>query len=205
MKLVFGVGTNDADYSVIVRKEQPMVDGKRQRKVVFKCPYYHRWQAMLQRCYSKTSMSRRIKYRECFVCEEWLTFSNFKSWMEKQDWEGRELDKDLLIKGNKVYSPETCVFVSREINLFITECDAARGDYLIGVHKHSVNGTFVAQINLEGKRKNLGSFSTEIEAHRKWLTEKQKLAKLLAEGQTDSRVANALIERYTSDAETLYS
>lgn len=49
----------------------------------------------------------------CSVCEEWLTFSNFKRWMEQQDYEGKALDKDLLVSQNKTYSSETCVFVPR--------------------------------------------------------------------------------------------
>ena len=76
---------------------------------------------MLQRCYSESHLVRQPTYKGCSVCEEWLTFSNFKSWMEQQDWEGKQLDKDLLVYKNKIYSPETCVFVSSVINSFFVE------------------------------------------------------------------------------------
>ena len=196
VSLIFGVGINDADYSVIVRKEQPSSGKKRVRNVIFKCPYYFKWHDMLRRCYSKTSLTTRPNYAKCSVCKEWLLFSNFKAWMETQNWEGNQLDKDLLIKSNKVYSPQACCFVTTEVNNFILEQASKRGEFKIGVHRHTVNQTFITQINVENKRTYLGSFNTEEEAHEAWLTEKLKLAKILANKQTDPRVARALIERY---------
>jgi len=132
-KLVYGVGINDADY-VVQRNETIYVNGKRTRKQVWICPYYQAWKSMLERCYSIKYQERQPTYRGCSVSEEWLTFSVFKSWMEKQEWEGMQLDKDILFEGNKLYSKETCVFVSSVVNIFTTDRGASRGEWLIGVN-----------------------------------------------------------------------
>ena len=78
-------------------------------------------------------MSVSPTYKGCSVSEEWLRFSNFKRWMEKQDWDGKQLDKDILFEGNKVYSAETCVFVTSVVNSFTSDSGAKRGEWLIGV------------------------------------------------------------------------
>ncbi len=99
--LVCGVGINDADY--VVRRRNP--DGS-----YWLCPYYHRWTNILIRCYNKFSLEKRPTYVGCSVCPEWIYFMNFRSWMEKQGWEGKHLDKDIITQGNKVYSPEKLCF-----------------------------------------------------------------------------------------------
>tara|TARA_R110002049_G_C8858977_1_gene538029 strand:+ start:91 stop:618 length:528 start_codon:yes stop_codon:yes gene_type:complete len=105
-KLIYGVATNDASYSVTIN-----VDG-----VVYVCPFYSRWVAMLRRCYSVDYKKKKKTYEDCYSCDSWLLFSCFKLWMETQDWKGKELDKDILIKGNKMYSPGTCLFVTTKEN-----------------------------------------------------------------------------------------
>ena len=131
-RLVHGVGINDADYEV-TRYEYVIVDGRKKQKRIWICPYYQTWKGMLGRCYSTKYQDTRPTYKGCSVSEEWLTFSNFRAWMEKQDWEGMQLDKDLLFEGNKVYSAETCVFITREVNSFTTDCGASRGEWRVGV------------------------------------------------------------------------
>ena len=120
--------------------------------------------------------------------------------MEKQDWEGLQLDKDLLFEGNKVYSKETCVFVTRSVNLFTTDSGASRGEWMIGVIWRKDKDKFEAQVNnpFTKKQEKLGLFVNELETHQVWLKRKLELAHLIAEEQTDSRVAKALIERYTN-------
>lgn len=105
-KPVYGHGVNDADYVTC-----STVNGKR-----VMCPIYRSWTNMLERCYGEKYQERRPTYIGCTVCNEWLTFSVFKSWMVTQDWTGKELDKDIRIKGNKTYSPETCCFVTTKEN-----------------------------------------------------------------------------------------
>lgn len=195
-KLVCGVGINDADYIVQVN-ESWYENGKQRQRGLWVCPFYAKWRSMIVRCYSKREHEVNPTYKSCSVCQEWLVFSNFKKWMEVQDFEGKELDKDILIRGNKVYSPQTCVFVDRKVNQFLVERGASRGDFLIGSSLHKQAGKFVSQCkDLSGKLKYLGLFDTELEAHKAWLAFKLEQAKLLASEQTDPRVAKALIERY---------
>lgn len=113
MKTVFRFGINDSIEPV---QTKGWVNGV--YKATLRCPFYTKWTNMLKRCYGKYEHYR--VYDGCSVCEEWLTFSNFKAWMETQDWEGKELDKDLLFKGNREYRKDKCIFVNHSVNSFIT-------------------------------------------------------------------------------------
>jgi len=153
-KLIHGVGINDADYVV-----RPTVNGK---TVI--CPFYITWTHMLERCYRPNFHAKHPTYVGCSVSKEWLIFSNFRSWMVKQDWENKHLDKDLLIQGNKVYSPETCLFVTPAINTLLIDSGAIRGKYPIGVSFHKPTSKFKSQCKAGGKNKHLGYFNTPEEA-----------------------------------------
>lgn len=194
-RLVCGVGINDAGYVV---KKHENVDGK--LKLVWICPFYSRWKDMLKRCYSDKFHSKRPTYKGCTVCDEWLTFSNFKSWMETQRWEDCQLDKDLLIEGNKVYSPETCVFVHRTVNMFTTDHGVARGEYMIGVNWHKANSKFRSMCRnpFTGKQEHLGLFDNELDTHLAWKKRKHEMACQLAESEycNDPRLAEVLKTRY---------
>ena len=202
-KLVYGVGINNADYVVEKREESGYVDGKRKRRIVWKCPHYQAWVSMLARCYSTKFQERSPTYAGCSVSEEWKTFSNFKEWMVTQDWQDKQLDKDLLIEGNKVYGPETCVFVSKIVNGFTTDCGAARGEWMIGVYWNKTAGKFQARCSnpFTKKLEHIGLFTCEVEAHEAWLKRKLELAHILAAEQSDPRVATAMIERYSKQRE----
>lgn len=199
-RLVCGVGINDADYVTQKIETIGHVNGKLRRKQVWVCPYYRAWKSMLDRCYSTKTQERYPTYRGCTVSAEWLTFSNFKAWMEKQDFEGNHLDKDLLLEGNKVYSADTCVFVTPSVNLFTTDSKASRGEWLIGVDWGKTAEKFRARCcnPITKKNEHLGYFTSEQEAHEYWINRKLELAHLLAAEQTDERVAKALILKYTN-------
>lgn len=154
-KSIYNVGINDADYRVVYRENN----------IRYVCPFYQRWQNMIKRCYSKINLQKRPSYVGCSVCDEWLTFSNFKKWMIKQDWQGKHLDKDLLVHNNKVYSPSSCIFVSREVNGLINIRAKDRGLYRLGVSFDHKKGLFQSGCNMKGKRINLGSFKLESEAY----------------------------------------
>ena len=186
-KLVYGVGINDADYMVA-----PRVEGVQQQ-----CGFYKTWKNMLKRCYSQKAQSKQPTYIGCAVCDEWLVFSNFKKWMEAQDWKGKHLDKDILIKGNKLYSPTTCVFVGQNINKFLEASDSTRGEYPIGVYFRKEINKFHAQCSNGNGNTHLGNFESQIDAHAAWREYKHKLACKLANDQTDPRVAKALRERFS--------
>ena len=199
-KLVYGVGINDADYVVEKYKTTGYVNGKQKQKLVWYCPYHRVWKSMLKRCCSTKFQECNPTYRGCSVSEEWITLSNFKRWMEKQDWEGKQLDKDLLFEGNKVYSVETCVFVTSMVNSFTLDSGASRGEWPLGVSWHEGAGKFQSGCSnpFTKKREHLGLFTCKEEAHQEWLKHKLEMAHLLAAEQTDERVAKALIERYTN-------
>lgn len=199
-KLVCGVGINDVDYSL---SEPKLINGK--KKWFVTCPFYKVWQQMLERCYGKKHAERNPSYVGCSVVEEWFRLSTFKAWMEQQDWEGNHLDKDLLVKGNKVYGPDTCVFISAKVNTFMTENKTSVGEHPVGVSYDKRKKKFSAQCNDAslGRSKHLGYFTEPQDAHVAWLAFKLTLAKMLASEQTDERVAKALIDRYENYALTL--
>lgn len=199
-RLVCGAGVNDADYAVVIKETIGQTkDGKRMQKQIWFCPFYRKWASMLNRCYGEKYHSRKT-YTECSIVDEWKYFMTFRDWMEKQEWEGKELDKDLLFPGNKVYGPDTCVFLDRKINSFLTESKASRGELPIGVYFHKNRKKFIAQSNdaTTGKRKYLGDYKSSEEAYLAWLSFKQDQAKILASEQKDPRIAKALIDRYTN-------
>lgn len=204
-KLVCGVGINDADYVVVKYETTGYVDGVRKRKLVWICPFYRTWKNMLKRCYSTKYQEERPTYKGCSVSEEWLRFSNFRTWMEKQQWEDKQLDKDLLFGGNKVYSDKACVFVSSVVNSFTSDCGASRGEWLIGASWNKEKSKFQSGCSnpFTRKQENLGYFTCEKEAHQAWIKRKLELAHLLAAEQTDERIGKALIERYTNYLENI--
>ena len=196
-KLVNGIGINDADYLVIIWEPLPdLPDGKRRRALKWICPYYRAWRGMISRCYQKIDGKIKSAYEGCTVSEEWLTFSNFKSWMEKKDWEGKSLDKDLLFPGNSVYSPENCVFIHRKINSFIAGCTPRKRTGKTGCKKTWNSSNFTARCSnpFTGKQEFIGSFETIDLAHNAWVKRKHELALLLADSEyvTDERVRIAL-------------
>lgn len=197
-KLTFGIGINDADYAVRKNETIGYVDGKRKQKQIWVCPYYSVWVNMLNRC-SEKWQEKYPTYRGCSASTEWLTFSVFKNWMEAQDFEGLQLDKDILFEGNKIYSEATCVFISPMVNTFITDSGAARGEWLVGACWNKEKAKFQSNCRnpFTKKLEHLGCFTTEIDAHKAWLKRKLELAHELAAIQTDPRVAKALIDRYS--------
>lgn len=117
--------------------------------------------------------------------------------METQDWEGKALDKDLLLDGNKLYSPETCIFISKEVNSFLTDKKSNVGEHPLGVTYHTRFKKFTAQVwETNGQRKHLGYFDTPEAAAETYKAAKWEIAQRLARKQTDKRVADAILKRY---------
>ena len=152
---------------------------------------------MLQRGYGDRYKERNPTYRDVTVCKDWHLFSNFKNWMETQDWEGKQLDKDIYFSGNKEYSPNKCVFVSQKVNKFLTERDSTRGMFPIGVCWHRGRKKFYAQCNDgSGKQVYLGLHMTVESAFHAWLEKKRELSYIIAADESDPRVKEAIINRY---------
>lgn len=184
-KLVLGMGINDAGYAVVPR------DGNKR----LKCPYYERWQGILARAYSPTILKWNKTYEGVSVCDEWLTFSNFRAWMIEQDWEGKQLDKDLLVKGNKVYSPETCVFISERLNTFIQDAYDSEKGFSVGVSLFR-NGKYRARIRDGGEGEHLGYYTTYEEARAVYDKRKLEIARELIEQESNLLVKEVLESIY---------
>lgn len=147
---------------------------------------YNCWVRMLQRCYSEEYQIHKPTYENKYVCEEWHCFQNFADWFDKNYYEinelGKtELDKDILIKGNTVYSPTTCIFVPKRINQLFLKSNASRGYFPIGVSENSDCNSFRSRLHTLKGEIYLGSFSDKFEAHTKYKIAKEKYIKEVAE------------------------
>ena len=191
--LIYGIGVNNSP-TPVYRSEK--VNGK--WRTVWVCPYYVVWTHMLERCYYEPYLKKYHTYRGCSVCPEWIYFMTFKAWMEKQDFEGKQLDKDILFEDNKVYSPKTCRFIDKSLNMFLTDSGAIRGEWPIGVVWRKVNSKFVAQCNnpFTKKKEHLGYFTCPQAAHEAWRKRKHEHACALADLQDDPLIAKALRSRF---------
>lgn len=141
-KLVLGVGINDVP--------TPTRSGNIRNDA------YRIWKSMLERCYSDKYHQKEPAYIGCSVCDDWIRFSNFKRWFDKNYVDGYQLDKDILVKGNKVYSPDTCCFVPREINA-ILQLSKYRLNSGITFNK---KGDYAVHVNMYNKKVFLGTFDT---------------------------------------------
>ena len=209
--VILGKGINDSGYRVT--KYEDILDDKgnkvyyscgkvTKKRLVWQCPYYRRWKNMLERCFCPKFRNRHPTYEYCGVHEDWLYFSKFKAWMEKQDWKGKVMDKDILTTQNKTYSEDTCIFIDGRINLFITERDSRRGVLPIGVVlcKHSKINPYRAVCNnpFTNKAEYLGFYNDPLEAHEQWRKFKIKCVHtMLSEGWIDNRIHEALLNKYT--------
>jgi hypothetical protein len=163
-------------------------------------PPYATWTQMLTRCYSERYIKATPTYKDCVVCDEWKRYSNFEKWFKDTSngyRDGYCLDKDIIVKGNKVYSPDTCCFVPNEINALFIKHDGKRGKYPIGVSAH--NKKFCARINVFQKGSVwLGSFNTSEEAFVAYKQAKESYIKDMAqkyfnEDKITKRVYDALM------------
>lgn len=202
---VFGIGINDE--TIPTQKfEKVVVDGEIKNKLVWVCKYYRKWKDMLKRCYYQKTFQT---YFDCEVCDSWLIFSEFKTWCKEQeelyniDIATLHLDKDLLITGNKIYSPETCLFVHSKVNTFILDSGAARGDFPLGVCLNKTKTKYESwcRYPLSRRQTYLGVYETPEEAHEAWRHHKEKYAKLLIEDLNikDSRVISILENKYKEE------
>ena len=154
------------------------------------------WKNMLKRCYSEVSFKKSPSYEQCLTSETFNDYQQFKTWCNSQLGFGNtgwELDKDILVKGNKIYSEDTCCFVPKEINLLLVKHDKGRGDYLLGVDYHKNRKQFRARCS----DKHLGWFNTEIEAFNAYKKAKESYIKDVAnkwKDQIDPKVYEALIK-----------
>ena len=143
--------------------------------------WYSIWAHMLERCYDSKYQERNPTYRGCQVEEYLLNFQNMGEWLENNYYEipGETmcLDKDILYKGNKIYSRNTCIFVPERINKLFVKSDGSRGNNPIGVSDLPSGNYRVRCHDGYGKRITLGTFSTKEEAFQVYKQYKERVIK----------------------------
>jgi hypothetical protein len=149
-------------------------------------PQYLIWKSMLMRCYNEKYQEKRPTYKYCEVTEEWHNFQNFATWYDENfyeiDGERMCLDKDILIRGNKRYSPENCVFVPECINNLFLKSEMKRGNLPLGVHFDKRASKYASKCSDGNKKdKHLGFHSTPNEAFQAYKVYKEQLIKQIAD------------------------
>lgn len=181
IKKVFGVGINTSDRNTTLEYR----NGKRIR-----CPIYTQWKDMMRRCYDPKIHQKMPTYIGCTVGEEWIDFKYFIPWYEDQDPPPNyQLDKDLLIPGNKVYSPDTCILVPPHINLLLRGSQR-QSQYPVGVHYR--HNRYIAQCKQNYRNIYLGSYSTVEEAHHAYSQYKIKVVQQEIDQTNDPKLKQAL-------------
>lgn len=150
------------------------------------------WRSMRKRC------GKRINYMDCVVCKEWMyDYQSFAEWATPKYIEGWELDKDILFKGNKIYSPLTCCFVPQHINSIFTKNEKNRGLYPIGVYYAKKDKLYQARVSEYGHWVYLGCYKDPINAFNAYKIEKERYIKEVANKYKDKlepRVYDALMK-----------
>lgn len=168
MRLFLGIGINDV-HGVSRTKE------------------YRLWTGMINRCHNELFHKNKMSYSTCRVSDDFLVLSKFRDWCQNQigfNQPNFELDKDLLEKGNKEYHPDKCVFIPREINLFIRTKKQIRGAQPIGV-KVNKWGDYISQISINGENIYLGIFKSPHDAFIAYKVAKEAQTKVLANKYKD--------------------
>ena len=146
---------------------------------------YQLWSGLLRRCFNESFKKAHPTYKDVTCCDEWLSFANFLAWCNKEvgykgKLVGSALDKDLIVKGNRVYSPTTCSFVPRAVNNLLTSSGSVRGKYPVGVCFDTNNGAFKVQVNHCGVLQYLGLYGTPEEAFAVYKIAKEAQIKAVA-------------------------
>lgn len=190
--LVCGIGFNDNSIKTRVNNSRMTYE-------------YKVWTSMLRRC-TDVFQSKRSTYKGVTCSDNFKHYSFFYEWCHRQigfgniDEDGKSwhLDKDLLVKGNKIYSEDTCVFLPPKLNTVLVKSNSIRGKYPLGVCRNKQMDRFLAQCkNGDGKSRYLGSFKTPEQAFQAYKTFKEACIKQVAEqykSQIDPRAYKALLE-----------
>lgn len=141
---------------------------------------YKAWENMISRCYNP-AFTRKHNYAGCTVSSEWIEFHDFNKWIMAQPGygvEGFQLDKDLLVKGNRIYGPDTCALIPRQINQLLTNSRKTRGDLPVGVSIYK--GLIKARTTMYGKTKYIGLYGTVEDAFLAYKAVKEAHIKTIA-------------------------
>lgn len=168
---IYGVGSNDVDFYT-------SITGKHVWQFV--C-----WKSLMLRGYAGNRELLHKAYIDVTVCDEWLSFGNFLEWANREvGYKGKPvgmaLDKDILVRGNRVYAPDKCCFVPQAVNSLLTDSAAVRGEWPLGVHFNKARGRFGAVVNKGGRLSGLGFYDTPEDAFLAYKTAKEAQIKLVA-------------------------
>lgn len=164
--LVKGVGLNDSPFRMGMTINGRVVNHRA----------YDIWSGILQRCYDKKFQKAHPHYAGCSVCDEWLIFSNFFAWWKEHQVDGWEVDKDFKLPGNRIYSPNHCLFIPKEVNAFIVSRGKKKSELPMGVSYLYRLDKYKATISRDGSHIHLGLFKTAEEANQAWVIAKLKFA-----------------------------
>ena len=151
------------------------------------------WRGMLTRCYSERYQEKRPSYIGCSVCDEWTYLSGFKRWFDVHYKDGYALDKDIIKKGNKVYSSDTCAFVPTEINGLIIKRNRCKREFPVGVCKVKGKERYDVGMSPYGR---IGQYATVQEAFSAYAKAKERRIQEVAQEYYDANK----IERRVYDA-----
>ena len=173
---LFKVGINDVGFQVAA-----------DRKPIWQ---YSLWCRVLERAFCQKLKTDKPTYKDVTCCDEWLSFATFVEWVNKEVCysgkpEGMDLDKDIIIRGNRVYSPEACSFVPQAVNKLLNSKTKARGEWPIGVYYNKRDRHFRAQLSDNGCGKLLGTFNTPEEASLAYKVAKEAQIKAVANQYKD--------------------
>ena len=166
--LVFGIGINNRRYPAVV-------NGKITKG-------YALWSSLLKRCYNPKVQQEKPTYIGCSVSENFKNYSYFHDWCQTQigfGQEGFDLDKDLLLRGGKTYSEDTCLFLPRELNTLLISCKTARGSLPVGVSAR--RGKFRVDCSTDKPSTYVGYFNTPELAFQAYKKVKEAFIKQQAE------------------------
>lgn len=184
-KSMYGIGY------IGIGEYQTLIDGKETKA-------YKAWRNMMSRCYCEAAIKHRHTYEDCIVSEEFHCFQDFAKWYYSNMWGSDikyQVDKDILVKGNKIYSPETCVLVDNKLNNILSKSNINNGEYPIGVTFAKRLNAYTPQLKIDGKSQYLGIYDNPIDAFYKYKEAKEQYIK---------RVADEYKQKYTDFPDKLY-
>ena len=165
-RLTYGVGYNSK------RDHQTTIDGK-------PTIAYSTWHSMMSRCYDQKTLKRSPTYIGCNVADDWHDYQDFADWFYSHNYSsmGYQLDKDLILPNNKIYSSSTCAFVPHELNSLLLVAKSLRGEFPQGVYMDKRRDKLMAIIRINGERRFLGVFDCPDEAHQAYKLAKERHVK----------------------------
>ena len=161
-----------------------------------KCKSFGHWKDMIMRTTDSWYKEIKPTYKDCTVSENFKGFNYFHDWCLQQRGYGLanfELDKDILIKGNKHYSEDTCCLVPKQINMLFIYPSDKKSNLPLGVSYNKSNGYYVSCVSTcDGKIVKYSK--TPEEAFIKYKEDKENHIKSMANKFKDS-ISDKVYER----------